>query len=53
MYLHPIFSKKGGYPTVVKDVVRKKSAAENRGWSRLPAMSKKTRDLIRGKYNKL
>lgn len=48
MYLHPIFSKKGGYPTIVQNVVRKKSKAENRSWSRLPHMDKKTRDLIRG-----
>lgn len=49
MYLHPIFSAAGGYPTVVEDVVRRKSEAENRGWSRLPYMDQGTREFIRGK----
>lgn len=53
MYLHPIFSKKGGYPTLVRDVVRRKSKAENRKRSRLPLMDEQTRDLIRGKDRQL
>lgn len=45
---HPIFSRTGGYPPIMRTTIARRSATEGRAWSRLPAMSNGQRDLIRG-----
>lgn len=45
--LHPIFSKTGDYPKVMKDIIKRKSEAEGYEWSRLPEFSSYWIDYIR------
>ncbi|XP_037029322.1 myrosinase 1-like [Bradysia coprophila] len=49
MYGHPIFSRTGGYPPIMVEVINELSKKEGRAWSRLPYMSAEVRDSLRGK----
>lgn len=46
--LNPIYSKNGGYPQVMVDLIGNKSLAEGRPWSRLPKMSEDMRKSLIG-----
>lgn len=45
---HPIFSPAGGYPPVMQTVINSNSIREGRSWSRLPTLTSKWKDIIRG-----
>lgn len=47
-YSHPIFSKTGGYPKIMVDVIRNNSLAEGLSGSRLPVITEHQKNLIRG-----
>lgn len=47
-FSHPIFSKEGGYPQVMIDMIDENSRKEGRPWSRLPKMTDAVKDSIRG-----
>ncbi|CAO1391204.1 unnamed protein product [Diamesa hyperborea] len=47
-YAHPIFSKEGGYPQVMIDVIGNNSMKEGRNTSRLPTMSDEMKTSLRG-----
>lgn len=47
-FSHPIFSKTGGYPPIMIDLIQNKSDTEGRPWSRLPEMSYAMQRYIRG-----
>lgn len=47
-FAHPIFSKEGDYPQVMKDTIAEKSAQQGFLRSRLPELGKYWVDLIRG-----
>lgn len=47
-FANPIFSKKGGYPSVMVKEIAKNSEREGRISSRLPTFSKRWIDTIRG-----
>lgn len=51
LHAHPIFSKKGDYPEMVKKGVEERSLSEGFRKSRLPKFSKEEVDLIRGTYD--
>lgn len=47
-FAHPIFSKKGNYPSVMITQVASNSIREGRSWSRLPVLSEKWIETIQG-----
>lgn len=47
-YSHPIFSKTGGYPKIMEEIVLKNSLMEGFNRSRLPTIDEDQKDLIRG-----
>lgn len=47
-FAHPIYSSEGGYPQVMIDVIDARSKREGRIISRLPKMSDKVKNVIRG-----
>lgn len=47
-FANPIFSKAGGYPQVMVDEINSRTAKEGRPWTRLPAMSDRIKNYIRG-----
>ena len=47
-YTHPIFSKTGGYPQVMVDMIGEKSKKEGRAWSRLPEFDEATKNFVKG-----
>ncbi|XP_068081776.1 myrosinase 1-like [Anabrus simplex] len=51
IHAHPIYSKEGDYPAVVRERVIKNSKAEGRTRSRLPVFSKEMVEYIRGTYD--
>lgn len=48
-YTHPIFSKAGNYPKVMRDLIDEKSRKERLSVSRLPAMNEDERNVIKGR----
>ncbi|KAJ8710354.1 hypothetical protein PYW07_009720 [Mythimna separata] len=50
-YTHAIFSKEGGWPTVVEETVAKVSKEQGYEESRLPAFTQEEIELIRGTYD--
>ncbi|KAJ9579871.1 hypothetical protein L9F63_004473, partial [Diploptera punctata] len=51
LYAHPIFSKEGDYPALVKEIVANNSAARGFRRSRLPALSRQEITHIQGTYD--
>ncbi|XP_076748903.1 myrosinase 1 isoform X2 [Xylocopa sonorina] len=49
--LHPIYSKDGDYPSVMKEIVARKSAEQGYARSRLPTFDAYWIDYIRGSYD--
>lgn len=47
-FANPIFSKTGGFPTIMVNNIAAKSIAEGRPWSRLPVMSEEHKQYILG-----
>lgn len=47
--LHPIFSKEGDYPSLMKETVAKNSIQEGRFRSRLPSFTNEEIKLLKGK----
>lgn len=47
-FAHPIFTKSGGYPTVMIDEIGNKSVTEGYPWSRLPTMTDEMMNSLRG-----
>ena len=47
-FAHPIFSAKGGHPSIMTTTIASNSIREGRSWSRLPAFSPSWRDRILG-----
>ena len=47
-YTHPIFSKVGGYPQIMIDVINENSIKENRTRSRLPEFTEEERKNVMG-----
>lgn len=47
-YAHPIFSKQGGYPQIMIDVIGNNSMKEGRTTSRLPTMTEQMKTSLRG-----
>uniref|UniRef100_A0A2H1WZM4 SFRICE_030583 n=1 Tax=Spodoptera frugiperda TaxID=7108 RepID=A0A2H1WZM4_SPOFR len=50
-YAHPIYSKKGGWPSVVEKTVAKASKKQGFRESRLPAFTEEEIELVRGTYD--
>jgi beta-glucosidase/6-phospho-beta-glucosidase/beta-galactosidase len=48
IYAHPIFTKTGNYPQVIRDRVDQNSADQGFAWSRLPKFSDEEVEYIRG-----
>ncbi|KAK4883855.1 hypothetical protein RN001_000126 [Aquatica leii] len=48
IYAHPVFHKNGGYPKVVEEYVARRSSAEGFSKSRLPKLTPKEIDYIKG-----
>lgn len=46
--MHPIFSEKGDYPDIVKNVINRNSEKEGFKWSRLPEFSNEEKEIVRG-----
>lgn len=46
--MHPIFSKTGDYPPIMREVIDRNSKNENLKWSRLPTFTEDEIDFIRG-----
>uniref|UniRef100_A0A1B6D5W8 beta-glucosidase n=2 Tax=Clastoptera arizonana TaxID=38151 RepID=A0A1B6D5W8_9HEMI len=51
LFGHPIYSKKGDYPEIVREVVDKNSADEKRSRSRLPSFTSEEIKEIRGTFD--
>lgn len=51
LFAHPIFSKEGDYPTVVRERVDRNSSEEKRARSRLPVFTKEEVEEIRGTFD--
>lgn len=47
-FAHPIFSKSGDYPPIMRKIIDQNSKNENLKWSRLPSFTKEEIKLIRG-----
>ncbi|XP_070509064.1 myrosinase 1-like [Chironomus tepperi] len=47
-FAHPIYSKSGGYPQVMRDEIDERSKKEGRAWSRLPEMTEDIKNFVRG-----
>lgn len=47
-FAHPIFSRTGGYPPLMIDVVNNNSNAESRTWSRLPEFTADEITYVKG-----
>lgn len=47
-FAHPIYTETGGYPQVMIDEIDSRSKREGRPWSRLPEMSERTKNYIKG-----
>lgn len=52
VFAHPIFSRNGDYPKIMRDIVDRNSEIEKRPKSRLPIMTEEERNLIRGSNRK-
>ncbi|VVC94678.1 unnamed protein product, partial [Leptidea sinapis] len=51
LYLHPIFSSKGGWPSSVENWIAEKSEREGYRNSRLPAFTDEEKELVKGTYD--
>lgn len=51
LYGHPIFSKEGDYPTVMKDRIAARSLEQGYSTSRLPSFTPEEVEYIRGTYD--
>lgn len=50
-FAHPIYSKSGDYPPIMRTIIDQNSKDENLQWSRLPSFTKEEIKLIRGMLN--
>jgi beta-glucosidase/6-phospho-beta-glucosidase/beta-galactosidase len=48
IFMHPIFSKQGGWPPVMVEDIARNSKAEGRNWSRLPEFTDAQKKFVRG-----
>lgn len=48
MYSHPVYSKEGGWPPIVEEMLAKKSKKEGLPRSRLPAFTEEEKEFIKG-----
>ncbi|XP_072933968.1 lactase-like protein isoform X2 [Epargyreus clarus] len=48
LYLHPIWSKQGDFPSLVKEVIAKKSREQGFKRSRLPVLSSEEKQMLKG-----
>lgn len=49
MYAHPVYSKEGGWPPIVEELLAKKSKKEGFSQSRLPAFTEEEKEFVKGK----
>lgn len=50
LFAHPIYSKTGDYPPLVRQIVDQNSAKEGRARSRLPKFTPEEIEELKGKY---
>ncbi|XP_026727748.1 lactase-phlorizin hydrolase-like, partial [Trichoplusia ni] len=50
-YSHPIYSKEGGWPPGIEEVMAKNSFKKGYSKSQFPAFTKEEKDLVRGTYD--
>lgn len=51
MVTHPVYSREGGFPSLLENIIRKKSQDQNYPRSRFPQLSTEEKNFIRGTYD--
>ncbi|CAG5040665.1 unnamed protein product [Parnassius apollo] len=51
LYSHPIYTKDGGWPSVIEKIIAEKSKSQGYPRSRLPAFTQEEIDFIKGTYD--